>query len=228
MDMEDIAGGTEGNVEKGYVAHLVGRDSEDPSKVLPIARLLSNVRALKKLMTIKEPPRVQLRAREVLQALYLPGDASGSGFGSAVIGTKGIMYESRTWKEDWTNESSNLREAGNLVIKIEALVKEGKIQGQEVFLFTDNSTFEFMYYKGYSSSWKLSAIILRLYQAIRYGDMILHVIHVAGTRMKAWGVDRLSRCNLLEGMMSGEDLLSFIPLVEGANEQSQGKVGAWC
>ena len=29
--------------------------------------------------------------------------------------------------EDWANESSNLREANNLVIKIEALVKEGKI-----------------------------------------------------------------------------------------------------
>ena len=76
------------------------------------------------------------------------------------------MYQSGTWKEDGANKSSTLWEADNLVIKIEALVKEGKIQGQEVFLFTDNSTFEFTYYKGYSSSWKLLAIILGLYQAI--------------------------------------------------------------
>ena len=116
------------------------------------------------------------------------------------------------------------------MIKIEVLVKEGEIQGQEVFLlvlFTENSTFEFTYYKGYSSSWKLSAIILRLYQAIRDGDLILHVIHMAGTRMKAWGVEGLSRGDLLEGMISGEDPFSFIPLAEGANERLQGKVGAW-
>ena len=62
------------------------------------------------------------------------------------------MYESGTWNEDWANESSNFREADNLVIKIEALVKEGKIRGQEVFLFTDNSTFEVTYYKGHSLS----------------------------------------------------------------------------
>ena len=95
------------------------------------------------------------------------------------------MYKSGTWKEDWANESSNLREADNLVIKIEASVKEGEIQGQEVFLFTDISTVGFTYYKGYLSSWKLSAIILRLYQAIRDGDLILHVIHMAGTFMQA-------------------------------------------
>ena len=96
-----------------------------------------------------------------------------------------------------------------------------------MFLFTDNSTFEFTYYKGYSMSWKLSAIILKLYQAIHDGDLILHVIHVAGTCMKTWGVDGLSRGELLEGMMSGEDPLSFIPMAKGANERSQGKVGAW-
>ena len=76
---------------------------------------------------------------------------------------KGIMYESGTWNEDWANESSYFREVDNLVVKIEVLVKEEKIQGQEVFLVTDNSTFEFTYYKGYSSSWKFLAIILRLY-----------------------------------------------------------------
>ena len=44
--MDDNARGTEGNVEKGDVAHTAGSDSEDPPKVLPVARLLSNVRAL--------------------------------------------------------------------------------------------------------------------------------------------------------------------------------------
>ena len=91
MYMEDDARGTYGNTEKGGVAHPAGSDSEDPPKVVPMARLLSDVRALEKLMARRDPPRVRLRARKVLQALYLPGDASGEGFGSAVIGAKGIM-----------------------------------------------------------------------------------------------------------------------------------------
>ena len=42
--------------------------------------------------------------------------------------------------------------------------------------------------------------------------------------MKAWGDDRLSRGNLLEDMMTGEDLLSFAPLTKGADERPKGKV----
>ena len=56
---------------------------------------------------------------------------------------------------------------------------------------------------------------------------MLHVIHVAGTRMKAWGVDGLSRADLLDGMMAGEDPLSFIPLDKGAGQRSEGRVQEW-
>ena len=44
----------------------------------------------------------------------------------------------------------------------------------------------------------------------------LYVVHVAGTRMIAQGIDGLSRGVLLEGVMAGEDILSYIPLAEGA------------
>ena len=87
--------------------------------------------------------------------------------------------------------------------------------------------FGFTYYRGYSTSWKLSAIILQLYQAICNGDLILHVIYVAGTCMKALGLEGLSRGDLLEGMMEGEDPLTFILLTKGANERSQGRVEEW-
>ena len=96
-----------------------------------------------------------------------------------------------------------------------------------MFLFTDNSMFEFTYYKGYSTSWKLSAIILQLNPVITDGDLILHVIHVSETRMEAWGVDGLSRGDFLESMMAVEDPLSFIPLAEGANDRYRGRVGEW-
>ena len=89
----------------------------------------------------------------------------------------------------------------------------------------DNSTSESTYYQGYSTSWKLSGIILWIYQAIQDGVLIFHVIHVAGTRMKAWGIHGLSRGNLLEGIMAGEDPLSFVSLADGADKRFKGKVG---
>ena len=42
--------------------------------------------------------------------------------------------------------------------------------------------------------------------------------------MKACGEGGLSRGDLLEGMMAGEDLLLLVPLAKGANGRSEGKV----
>ena len=122
-------------------------------------RLLSDVEALNKLTVPLAPPRVGLQAQDV-------GDASGAGFVSALIKEVGILYESITWTQNWKEESLNFREADNLMTKIKSLVAAGKIRGQEVFLFIDNSAFELTYYQAYSTSWKLLDIILQLYQAI--------------------------------------------------------------
>ena len=51
---------------------------------------------------------------------------------------------------------------------------------------------------------------------------ILHVIHVDGTRMKIAGIDGLYRGDLLEGMMTSQNPLEFIPLNESADERSGG------
>ena len=56
---------------------------------------------------------------------------------------------------------------------------------------------------------------------------ILHVIHVAGTRMKEAGIDGLSRGDFMVGIMAGMDPLSFIPLNEGANERVCGRLKSW-
>ena len=45
--------------------------------------------------------------------------------------------------------------------------------------------------------------------------------------MKASGVDGLSRGDLTEGMMGGQDPLSFIPFHLGADEQSNGFIDSW-
>ena len=48
------------------IADLAQSDLEEPPKVLPVERLLSDVRALKKLMAPVAPPQVKLRASVVL------------------------------------------------------------------------------------------------------------------------------------------------------------------
>ncbi len=83
------------------------------------------------------------------------------------------------------------------------------------------------YYKGHSPSKKLNDIVFRLHKAVWDGGFILHVLHISGKRMKATGVDGLSRGDLTEGMLAGADPFSFLPFSEGANERSRGAVGAW-
>ena len=103
----------------------------------------------------------------------------------------------------------------------------GTLQGQELFLFTDNWVFENCYYKGHSASEKLSDIILRLHLAQRSGRLILHVIHVAGTRMKDWGVDGLSRGDQLEGFLARHDQMTLVPLWESAIVRASGQLRTW-
>ena len=202
--------------------------TEEPDLVAPVDRLKQDVEALIELTATTEPPKVDYRGAKNLTAWYCPGDASGSGFGTAlVMKGRGILYESGMWTQEYAEESSNFREAENLVIRLEKVVREGEMRGREVFLFTDNLVFESTYYKGYSQSRKLSGIILRLHKLQREEGLILHVVHIAGTRMKDWGVDGLSRGDLLDGMMAGKDPLSFIPLNKGADERSNGAVKSW-
>ena len=118
------------------------------------------------------------RGKEGLTALYCPGDASGKGRSMKGVG---ILYESGMWTREYAEESSNFREAENLVIRLEKEVKEGDMRGREIFVFTDNAVFESTYYKGYSqSSRKLSDIAFRLHKLRlqREGGLILHVIYI--------------------------------------------------
>jgi hypothetical protein len=98
------------------------------------------------------------------------------------------------------------------------------LHDHEVCLITDNSSFEGVYYKGHSPTKNLSEIVFRVHKAERDGGFILHVIHISGKRMKASGVDGLLRGDLTEGMMGGQDPLSFIPFHLGADERSNGFV----
>jgi hypothetical protein len=118
-------------------------------------------------------------------------------------------------------ESSNFREFKNLVESIENFVKSGELEGHELFMFTDNSTAESAFFKGTSSSKKLFELVLRLRKIEMEGNLKIHLIHVAGTRMIWSGIDGLSRGDHNAGVMTGESMLSFVPLSKSASERSK-------
>ena len=222
--------GADEEEETGPTGRLPGHQGLDveeaPGNVAPAPRFRKDVDFLLELTEPLEPPKQLYRAKHAL-AFFVIGDASGSGKGVAVVEQYGVEYESGSWRLQWRKESSNVREAENLTDRVERLAGEGKLADHEVFVMTDNTSFEGAYYKGHSPSEKLNDIVFRLHKAVRDGGFILHVLHISGKRMKATGVDGLSRGDLTEGMLAGADPFSFLPFNKGANERSRGAVGAW-
>jgi hypothetical protein len=76
---------------------------------------------------------------------------------------------------------------------------------------TDNEVLERAFYKGYSSSPFLYGMIEELWALCIRGDFVLRVVHVAGTRMIALGVDGLSRGDVELAPMS-KSLRANLPL----------------
>jgi hypothetical protein len=205
-----------------------GMGAKAPELVRPLSRLRGDFEFLREFTTGDEPVRSQVRPTKSFTAVYLMGDASGKGFGSALWNDEGILWESGHYETSFQAESSNFREAHNLVIRLEKLEEQGVLNGQEGFVITDNSTFESTFFKGYSTSRSLTQLIFRLRQVERRTGCVFHAIHVAGTRMKASGNDGLSRGDLLEGMMkAGADPFSFLPISQGAGERMPVDVEAW-
>jgi hypothetical protein len=100
----------------------------------------------------------------------------------------------------------------NLVLALERLLRENKLRGSEIFIFTDNGTAESAFWKGTSTSELLFELVLRLRELELEYDLILHVVHVAGKRMIDQGADALSRADNGVGVMRGIDIRRFIPL----------------
>jgi len=72
-----------------------GDSSQDaPEMVTEVPRLASDIHALTTLTSGSLPARAHARASNTITATYLMGDASGRGFGSAVWGTDGVLWES--------------------------------------------------------------------------------------------------------------------------------------
>ena len=91
-------------------------------------------------------------------------------------------------------------------------------------MLLDNCVFEGTFYKGHSNLERLNEVVLQVMIMERKYGCIIHVILIAGTRMKMAGIDGLSRGDLLEGMMAGKYPLRYVPLDEGAGHRSGGRV----
>jgi hypothetical protein len=86
------------------------------------------------------PPEVPVRPTQVASS-FLVGDASGSGFGtpSWTQDEDEIVAQFGAWDLGTSEQSSNFREAYNLVLRVEQMIERGEVKrGAEIFVFTDN------------------------------------------------------------------------------------------
>ena len=199
-----------------------------PLYVIAVERLAQDVATLVKLTGTPTPPAVMIRPTESMVG-YLVGDASGAGHGTSFLytGRDTLNLTHGTWGETAANRSSNFRELGNLVRRVEQLLEEELIpRGTELFVFTDNFVTESVFYKGAARSCYLHGLVERLKMLQLHGGLFIHVIWIAGTRMIEQGTDGLSRGDLSTGVLAGKDFLSFVPLNRSALELSP-KLEAW-
>jgi hypothetical protein len=194
---------------------------DPPKYVKALPRFLSDLKAMRSLMSAPTLPLKRARCSKVVTAIYSFVDASGRGFGCTLqIGNK-ICFQYGQWPDQISETmSSNWRDLANLVESIKTEVRDRGLTDCEIFIFTDNTTAEAAYWKGTSKSEWLFDLVLRLRFLEINQDLIIHVIHVAGTRMQAQGTDGISRGDKSMGVMQGIPMEEFCPLHKTAFERS--------
>ena len=115
------------------------------------------------------------------------------------------------WCSAISERSSNYREFRNLLETIKDAAREGQLTGAEVWMFTDNQVAERCFYRGSAKDAMLFAMVLDLRTLTIEEGFILHVVHVAGTRLIGQGADALSRGERqLRGLIDPEQ--NVVPL----------------
>jgi hypothetical protein len=145
---------------------------EPPTQVEAATWLEDDLEALEQLLDAKHPPKRRVRSSKCIEVFYGFRDASATGYAANFqrVINKGtefklegkIYYRYGHWCDEVSDASSNYRELLNLVESLEQQVADGRLRGAEVFLFTDNSTAEAVFYKGNSLSRPLFELMLWL------------------------------------------------------------------
>ena len=197
------------------------------TKITPEMRL--HIEALRTLFAADAPHAVPIRPTDVGKIRYVIGDASAEGFGA---GTQypDLVFEGRDglWKTEFAEGGSNLREAQNLANHLLSEIKAGNHDGCEVWCFTDNSVWSYVWTKGLSTARHLFYLVLELRIAAREHEVYLKTCHLSGDRMIATGMDGWSRGNHDAGLSLGFDVRLFIPLHRSAWEVTEGALENWC
>lgn len=210
------------NESPNSFARTEDKYEKGPDTVRPASRLKDDLKVLSRLTGADHPPVALVFSKTIYIIKYTFGDASGGGFGesTSTVGSKRLRILQGTWAESMSGKSSNFKELGNFVNKLESDAKENLISGAEMFLFTDNTTTESAFYNGTTKSKTLFELIVRLKQIELQHSVKIHLIHVAGKRMIAQGTDGISRGNLMEGVLAGHSMMSFIPIGKSAIDRS--------
>ena len=125
-----------------------------------------------------------------------------------------IIFELRS--ASLGDKYSNNREFRNLVKLVEEELKSGRMVGIKLFLFTDNYTSEWCFYKGTYTDPKLFDMMVSLKKLILRGGHKIHIIWVAGTLQIESGMDGLSQGGLTKGFIKEIFLRKFAVLSETA------------
>jgi hypothetical protein len=205
-------------------AHMVYAPADGLTTPAPC--FAEDIQALLKLADFEFLPLRVVRPSCVVQVYYGFGDASGKQFGATISDdhssksglfqegeyNHGFWFRIGLWLATEEKESSNYKELCNLVNTVSVKARAGRLGNCKFFIFTDNSTAEGCFYKETSKSKLLHSLVLLLrVLEVEYG-MTLHVIHISGRRMIAQGTDGCLRGSLTEGVMAGEDMLTFVNL----------------
>ena len=177
-----------------------------PERVRIVPRMEFDVEALEQLTESEEPPHRTLRPdKQGAKVRYFFGDASGAGFGMSgwTPGDEKVEVDFGAWQPDkMKGSSSNFRELANIVMKVEQMASEGRLNSlAEVFIFTDNMHAESAFYRGTAKSPEVLRLMFRLHKILMVGEAFVHVVWVSGKRMIAQGTDGLSRSDLTNGVM---------------------------
>lgn len=133
-----------------------------PPLVTPVPRLYSDVKSLLRLFAASEPPVRWLRGHKITEVVYSFGEAPGSGYGCTFRDQDYVGYTHGVWDSPMMTQTSNYRELANLVQSLEEGVWQGHLLHSEIWIFTDNSTSEAVFWKGHSPSPLLNELALCL------------------------------------------------------------------
>jgi hypothetical protein len=108
---------------------------QQPCRVTLTSCMKDNSEALFQKTQDVSPPKRRVRSLRVVCATYGFGDASGDGFGAAILPPDGkIFYRHGVWNWLISNEhSSNYRELRNLVESLEKAAAAGHLTNTEVY-----------------------------------------------------------------------------------------------